>query len=301
MKPLNVTVISSEEGMTLLSFLRLHCPDAPSVKAIKRAIDGKLCSVNGRIETFSTHPLRKGDRVRFDFSGLSGPAKTAKVEPAILYEDEVFLICNKPAGMVCENRVFNQVLPRYLGKLLLVHRLDKETSGALILAKEPAILKKMISLFKEHQVSKLYLALVDRKLKKEKGKVENYLGKKGSYQGQTIYGPVDPKKGQHAVTLWKCLKSAKTASLLLAEPVTGRTHQLRVHFSLIGHPILGDAQYGKTFTCQLHPKRHLLHAYSIRFIHPLNKKEIEAIAPIPSDFQEVLSDLDIKLNHTKIT
>lgn len=296
MKPLNFTVIPSEEGMTLLSFLRHHCPDAPSVKAIKRAIDGKCCSINGRIETFSSHPLRKGDKVCFDISGLSGPAKVEKYQPAILYEDEVLLICNKPAGMVCENRIFNQSLPKYLGKLLLVHRLDKETSGVLILAKEPAFLEKMISLFKEHSVRKLYLALVDGTVKKEKGKVENYLGKKGAYQGQTIYGNVDPKKGQHAVTLWKCLKSVKTASLLLAEPVTGRTHQLRVHFSLIGHPILGDAQYGKSFTCKVHPKRHLLHAYSIRFTHPLNKKEIEALAPIPSDFQEALSQLRIEIN-----
>ncbi len=298
MKLLSVTVLASEEGMNLLSFLRLHCPEAPSVKAIKRAINGKYCTVNGGIETFSSHPLRKGDKVRFDLLGLSRSAKTEKLRLAVLYEDEVLLICNKPAGMVCENRIFNQLFPQYLEKLLLVHRLDKETSGVLILAKEPGILKKMISLFKQHLVRKLYLAVVDGKMKKEKGKVENCLGKKGSYQGQTIYGAVDPSKGQRAVTLWKCFKSVKAASLLLAEPITGRTHQLRVHFSLLGHPILGDAQYGKMFTCQLSLKRHLLHAYSIRFIHPLNKKEIEAIAPIPSDFQEVLSALHIELKKT---
>ncbi|MBX3719313.1 MAG: RluA family pseudouridine synthase [Parachlamydiales bacterium] len=300
MKSIILTVVPSEEGMTLLSFLRLHCPDAPSVKAIKRAIDKKSCSVNGRIETFSSHPLKKGDKVRFDLSSLSATAKEEKYQPGILYEDEVLLICNKPAGMVCENRIFNQALPQYLGKLLLVHRLDKETSGVLILAKDGAVLEKMISLFKEHAVRKLYLALVDKTVKKEKGKVDNYLGKKSAYQGQTIYGEVDRKKGQHAITLWKCLKSVKTASLLLAEPVTGRTHQLRVHFSLMGHPILGDAQYGKAFSCKLHPKRHLLHAYSIRFTHPLNKKEIEAIAPIPSDFQEALSQLQIELNSKRV-
>ena len=290
------TVVSSEEGMTLLSFLRHHCPDAPSVKAIKRAIDGKCCRVNGRTETFSSHPLKKGDRVRFDLSGISSQAELQKPTLKILFEDEVLLICNKPAGMVSENRSINQALLQYSNKLLLVHRLDKETSGVLIIAKEAAIKEKMIALFKDHEVRKLYLALVDGPVKKEKGKIDNYLGKKGSYQGQTIYGKVDPQKGQHAVTLWKCFKKAKAATLLLAEPVTGRTHQLRVHFSQMGHPILGDVQYGKTFTCHLNPKRHLLHAYSIRFIHPLNKKEIEVIAPIPSDFKEALQTLKVNLS-----
>ncbi len=286
------SVSASDEGMTLLSFLRRHCPDAPSVKAIKRAIDGKSCKVNGRIETFSSHPVRKGDRIAID---LSPQRSVEKLVPSILFEDEVLLICNKPPGMVSENRILNQALPRYDGKLILVHRLDKETSGVLIVAKDSATQKKMIALFKEHRVQKRYLALVDKPIAKESGKIDNYIGKKSAYQGQTIYGVVDPKKGQHAVTLWKCLKKVKTASLLLAEPVTGRTHQLRVHFSKIGHPILGDAQYGKQFICKVNPSRHLLHAYSIRFPHPVNQKEIEAIAPIPRDFSEALASLDINL------
>ncbi len=283
-----MTVTASEEGATLLSFLRRHCPQAPSVKAIKRAIDGKYCRVNGRVETFSSHPLRKGDRVHLDLSGVLLQKKTQQPLLKVLFEDEVLLICNKPPGLVCDNASINQALPQHLGNLQLIHRLDKETSGALMIAKEPAMKEKMIALFKEHQVHKQYLALVDGAVKQKSGKIDNYLGKKGSYQGQTIYGVVTPGKGERAVTLWKCLKKGPTSTLLLAEPVTGRTHQLRVHFSHIGHPILGDYQYGKAFKCKLDPKRHLLHAYSIRFTHPLSHQEIEVIAPAPSDFKSAL-------------
>lgn len=293
MKILSFTVTPSEEGMTLLSFLRSHCDTAPSVKAIKRAIESKCCLINGKIETFSSHPVKKGDKVSLDPSSFTQKSASLTLQLGILYEDEVMLICNKPAGMVCENRIINAALPQYKGELKLVHRLDKETSGVLIVAKEEAIVERMIPLFRAQEVRKVYLAIVDKLIKKEKGQIDNYLAKKGAYQGQTIYGVADSKKGQHAKTLWKRLKMGKTATLLLAEPVTGRTHQLRVHFSSMGHPILGDLQYGKTFLSRFKPKRHLLHAYSIRFQHPINGKEIEAIAPIPLDFQEALKELQI--------
>jgi 23S rRNA pseudouridine955/2504/2580 synthase/23S rRNA pseudouridine1911/1915/1917 synthase len=278
--------------MTLLAFLRSHCSQAPSVKAIKRAIDGKYCTVNGQIETFSSHPLHKGDKVSLDLAGLISQAISA---PSILFEDDSLLICNKPMGMVCENKVINSIWPRFRGKLCLVHRLDKETTGVLIIGKTDAFVEKMIPLFRAQEVHKRYLALVDGTVKGKKGKIENELGKKGAYHGQTIYGSVVSGRGARAITLWTCLKATPTASLLLAEPLTGRTHQLRVHFSQMGHPILGDSQYGKAFKCPLHPKRYLLHAYSIRFSHPTDNREIEVVAPIPLDFQQAFAQLHMEL------
>jgi 23S rRNA-/tRNA-specific pseudouridylate synthase len=86
----------------------------------------------------------------------------------------------------------------------------------------------------------------------------------------------------------------------LCEPATGRTHQLRVHLNTIGHPILGDLHYGKRFRCAWRPERHLLHAYSIRFPHPVHEKEIEAIAPIPQDFLLACEELQIDVKYSKL-
>lgn len=255
------TVSSQDSGMKLLAFLRKHYTDAPSVKALKRAIDTKGCVVNGRIDTISTRTLSAGDHIIIE---LDEKTKT----PSVLYEDDELLICNKPAGIVSEAKQFP-------GKL--VHRLDKETSGVLILAKTEDARQKMIELFSQKKVHKQYLAIVNGEVKKREGTIISLLAKKHSFQGQTIYGT--GLQGQEAITRWKCLGVGKRASLLLCEPVTGRTHQLRVHLKEMGHPILGDTQYGDKSSAY---RRHMLHAWKIAF------GDIEVIAQIPEDFLEAL-------------
>ncbi len=332
--------------MGLLQFLRENCSDAPSVKAIKRAIDGKLCRVNSRIETFSSYPVVENDSVVLDESAFAVQQVQQTVKPTILYEDDELLIINKPAGLLSENirrtarfgefggsssgpavmdrdagcvpdtpkersiadgllewpskftkpggasyKAIKKSLPEVKAPLELVHRLDKETSGALVLAKTAAAKKKMIALFKERLVSKVYLALVDGAVAKAEGTIDNYLGKKHSYEGQTVYGSVEEKRGQRAITHWRVHKRGKSATLLSCEPYTGRTHQLRAHLSGMGHPILGDAQYSKKFICHLRPKRNLLHAYTVAFKHPTTGKPIKATAPIPLDFKQALDEL----------
>jgi RluA family pseudouridine synthase len=175
--------------------------------------------------------------------------------------------------------------------LELVHRLDKETSGVLILAKTPDIKDKMVALFKSRNIRKFYLAIVDGVMDKNEGKIDNFLGKKHEFQGQTIYGSVDEKKGMRAITFWKCLAKYKTASVVCCELFTGRTHQLRAHLSGIGHPILGDIQYGRKFICRFKPCRNLLHAYSVAFMHPSTGKKLKIIAPIPVDFKQALKEI----------
>ena len=279
------SVTASEEGMTLLSFLRAHCKEAPSIKAIKRAIDGKYCKVNGAVEQFSSHPLKKGDKISINPIAFHSKSDSKPFLLSVLYEDASLLICNKPPGVISASQ----------GALILVHRLDKETSGALIFAKSPEIKEKMVVIFQQHQVKKVYLALVDGCIEQKSGEITNYLGKTGGYQGQTVYGAVSPAKGKKAITVWKLLKKGKKASAVQMEPITGRTHQLRVHLSQMGHPILGDAQYGKRFRCAFHPQRHLLHAYAITFPHPVTERELKVIAPIPLDFKEALSAVGIAL------
>lgn len=255
--------------MKLLPFLRKRCGDISSVKGLKRAIDSKCVRVNGRIEIFSTHALRKGDRVE-----ISLPKKIGK--PFVLYENERLLIYDKPAGVVSEEKNFR-------GKL--VHRLDKETSGILVSAKTEEARLEMIELFAQKKVHKTYLALVDGQVAKKEGRIVSNLVERKSPTGQ-IHAH-SALKGKEAITLWKCLGVGKNASLLQCEPITGRTHQIRVHLKEMGHPVLGDIHYAKRFICSLRTTRHMLHAWKIAF------DGIEVEAAIPEDFLEALKELGL--------
>lgn len=266
---MNYEVSSEEAGMRLLSFLRKHCCQLSSVKGLKRAVEAKCCKINGRVETFSTFILSKGDRIVFELK-----EEKKKLLPTLLYEDEELQIYDKPAGVVS--------LAKNFGNKFLVHRLDKETSGILIVAKTSATLEKMIALFREKSVKKTYFALVDKEVHKKEGKITSFLAKKHSYQGQTIYASFS--KGELAITEWRCVEKKRGASLLECNPITGRTHQLRVHLKEMGHPILGDFQYSQHFSCAFHPKRHLLHAFKISFPHPKTEAFFEITAPLPLDF-----------------
>ncbi|PWU15443.1 MAG: hypothetical protein C5B45_02505 [Chlamydiae bacterium] len=273
-------------GMSLLAFLRLQCKDI-SLRSLKLAIDTKLCTVNGIIESFSTHPLRIGDVVILYQTQTFHPKHLE-----ILYQDEYLLICNKPAMLTSDMKVLQPLLE---DRWLLGHRLDKETSGALIFVKNTSILQKLIALFKEHFVEKFYLALVDRQVLQKEGKIDSSIAKLKCYQGQSLYGVATTPDAKRAVTRWRCLKHHKSASLLLCQPMTGRTHQIRVHLSYLGHPILGDTLYAKHFFCKISPMRHLLHAYILRFPHPISRQRITAKAKIPEDFKGCLKEL--KMTH----
>jgi RluA family pseudouridine synthase len=286
-------VFRKEAGLRLLQFLKKKCPDAPSVKTIKRAIDGKLCTVNQRIETFSSYVVKENDLITLDKQAFEKKNNVLDAKIPILFEDNDLLIVNKPAGLVSENRFIKACLPDPKRNLLLVHRLDKETSGVLILAKNRQAEENMIALFKTRGVRKLYLAIVDGIVNKDEGKIDNFLGKKAQFQGQTIYGSVEKNKGVRAITFWNCLSRGKMASVVCCEPLTGRTHQLRVHLSQIGHPVLGDVQYGKKFLCAYKPHRNLLHAYSVVFSHL--GKQLKITAPLPADFKQALDLLLCKV------
>lgn len=284
-------VTPKERGEKLLSFLRKYLTEAPSVKSIKKAIENRCCMINGQIERFSTRVLKEGDVVEIDLSRT--PAKEQLL--TVLYEDADLVICHKPSGLISTDAAFNKALPQYGHRLHLVHRLDKETTGVIVLARNVRMKEAMMELFAKREVKKQYLALVDGLVSREKGIIDTKLGKKFAYQGQTVYGSME--KGQRAVTPWKKLATGHQCTLLLCEPLTGRTHQLRVHLSEMGHPILGDTQYGKHFKCKLRPQRHLLHARGLAFVHPVTGEKLVVKAPLPEDFEEALrySHISIKI------
>lgn len=261
---------SSEEGVKLQIFLNSKMGKTHSVRHIKRLIDRNHCRINGRIERFGSTPVRAGDLVSLV---LEKPIE----KPKVIFEDEWLLAIDKPAGVVSEQLPFQKA----------IHRLDRDTSGLLLFAKQdPEPLKK---LFVNRQVKKTYLAIVDGV--PSVGEVENYLGRRGGYAGQTIWGAVHPEKGKWAKTSWNVLRHGSNWAYLRCYPETGRTHQIRVHFASQGHPILGDGQYGKRFRCSYLATRHLLHAETLSFTHPHTGDTLELNASIPSDFQEVLDAL----------
>lgn len=272
-------VSCKESGMKVLDFLRATFPEF-SGKKIKNLLDRGACQINGHIERFGSTILGEGDTVQFAFR------ETVPEEPLdrVLFEDNDLFVYNKPAGMTSEN------LERQL-KYTLTHRLDKDTTGVIILVKNAKTYDALIEQFRERQVQKEYMTIVDGNPKQRQGKIENYLGKKKEYHGQTIYGATDAQHGKIAITSWVCMEQLKAAALLLCQPKTGRTHQIRVHMAEMGHPILGDAQYGRTFTCHYKSNRCLLHAAAISFTHPRSGKLMKVQAPLPADFENALHEL----------
>ena len=205
------------------------------------------------------------------------------LKPVLLWEDDSLKAYDKPAGVVCDANHFK-------GKL--VHRLDKETSGVVLVAKSQDILDRMIELFRQKKVQKTYLAIVDGVVKKKEGEIVSRLAPRHHYQGQTVYA--SHRTGQLAETKWKRIGCGPKATLLECYPLTGRTHQLRVHLKELHHPIVGDYQYSKHFQCGYQASRHLLHAQEISFHHPLSGEKITLEAPLPSDFIEALQILKIQ-------
>ena len=257
-----------KQSCSLLAFLRKQTD--LSGKAIKRMLEQGACRVNDVIERFASTSLQKGDKVSFH-----PPPTVSQETMTILYEDPDLIIYNKPSGLTTQGKH-------------LVHRLDKGTSGVLLVARSPSMQKKLEALFKKRKVKKTYITLVKGRLRKEKGVIENKLAKKGTFHGQSIWGSFP--NGSLAITHWKCLKKGKCISLVELHPLTGRTHQLRVHLSEMGHPILGDLQYGRNVTFPKEVNRLCLHAYRLSFIHPKTGKRIQATAPVPRLFKALCPD-----------
>lgn len=284
-----LTAKVKESGVKLVDFLHQLLNGEYSLRKIKRAIETNHCQVNGVTERFYSHKLNIGDRVTFDPSVFETERSApTQVDPqAILFEDDHLFIYNKPSGITSDDTGLSKLFPDYT----LIHRLDKETTGCIMFAKYPKVKNRMIDLFKEKKVSKNYLAIVDGVPKKRQGVEENFIGKLNSTSDHIKWGVVSPKMGQHARTEWAIEKRGKEASLLKMNPVTGRTHQLRVHAANMGHPILGDFRYSRTFTCAYSSVRTLLHAYTLHFPHPILDSYLKIKAPIPSDMKKAIREV----------
>ena len=247
-----------------------------SGKKIRRLLEQNCCKINDRIERFGSVWVEKGSVVEFVVH------ESAKTSWTVLFDTEHFQILDKPVNWVCSESNCERTFGR---KLFLVHRLDKDTTGALLLAKSILIRDELMALFATREVEKEYLALVDGVIDETQGTIDNFLAKKGSFHGQTIWGSAS--KGDSAVTYWKVLSRGRLETLVSCHPLTGRTHQIRVHMAEMGHPILGDRQYASRFRSKIFASRPLLHAHRLKFTH--RGIGVDIVCPPPQDFQKALS------------
>lgn len=273
-------VPKEESGIKLIAFLKGKLEF--SMREIKRGVENQLCQINGRTERFASSILGYGDTITFHEELLNRLAsrKTAFEPDRILFEDADLIIYNKPSGIACDPAGLEKVIRQAFPHALLTHRLDRDTTGALILAKNTATYEAMIALFRKRTIHKEYLALVEGLPKGQEGIIKSYLGKVKAWHGQSLWGEV--KGGLYAETAWRCEKKGKKTSLIRCFPKTGRTHQIRVHLSSIGLPLVGDGLYNPQ--CGIPAARCLLHAAALRFIHPGKGKSIYVEAPLPDDF-----------------
>jgi len=297
----NVKLVSDTNDMRIDTWLVIKLEDY-SRSYLKKLIDQDLVYVNGeRIK--SNYKLKIGDEI-----SISIPEpKKLDIEPEnipldILYEDEYILVVNKPKGMVVHPAAGNysgtlvNAVMDYCGDNLsdingvirpgIVHRLDKDTSGALIIAKTNEAHKTISERLKEHDIERIYIAIVKGIIKEDKGRIDLPIGRH----------PVDRKKmsvntrnGRNAVTNFKVLERFDDSTYVELSLETGRTHQIRVHMSHIGHPVIGDEVYGgKQKNCKINGQA--LHARLIKFYHPITGEYMQIEAPVPEYFLNLIDE-----------
>jgi RluA family pseudouridine synthase len=208
----------------------------------------------------------------------------------ILHADDLLLIINKPAGLPVlpdgwepDAPYLVKLLEEEHGKIWVVHRLDKITSGVMVFARTPEAHRALNIQFERHEAHKVYHAIVNGTPVWEEHTARHPLRANVGHNHRTV---VDMKQGKRAETHFRVIQREQTWALIEASPKTGRTHQIRVHLSALGHPILGDVLYGALPTDLI--ARPALHAFSLTFNHPSSGKPLTFTAPYPQDIARVL-------------
>ena len=252
--------------------------------------------------------LKEKDKIKINIlENKDGLVANKNVEFEIIFENKDFIVINKPAGLQVhpsekneQDTLVNGLIYKFpeikkIGDDLdnrpgIVHRLDKDTSGIMIVVRNQKTFLELKDKFKNREIQKTYWALVYGKLKNREGVIEKAIARTENYKKQTIANQKTKTKIRPAVTEYKVLKEGSEYSLLEVKPKTGRMHQIRVHLSSIGHPILGDDKYKlKNIKTEEKIARHLLHARSIKF--GLGEKDFEFEAELPEDFKNFLAGL----------
>ncbi|MCJ7580224.1 MAG: RluA family pseudouridine synthase [Candidatus Aminicenantes bacterium] len=260
--------------------------------------------INGQ-NVKSSYRLKAGDLVEIDISDFvpqKDPLLPENIPLTSLYEDDYILVIDKPSGLVVHpgagtshHTLVNALLfhcpaLRDVGDANrpgIVHRLDKDTSGVMVVAKTQMVHEELQRQFKAREVEKLYLGLVWGRVPEKTGQIVWAIGR---HEKQRQRISIRTKKPKEAETHFTVRQEWSDFSLLEIKPLTGRTHQIRVHLSASGHPIVGDTIYGRKRT-KLPISRLFLHALQLTFLHPGTKEKVEFNSPLPQELQEYLEKL----------
>ncbi len=325
--------IEVDKGQSLLRIDKFLTDRLPNVSRnkIQEAIEAGFVMVNGK-PTKANYKIRPLDLITVS---MPEPPRDTEVKPEniplnIVYEDEHLLVVNKPAGMVVHPAYNNwtgtlvnalayhfQHLPTMQGndgRPGLVHRIDKDTSGLLVIAKTDVAMMGLAKQFYDHSIERTYYALVWGEPKEDRGTINVPLGR--SLKDRRISIAYTPESGlvggKEAITHYEVLKRLRYVSLVKCNLETGRTHQIRAHLKHLGHPLFNDEMYGgneilkgsmfskyKAFVenCFKIMPRQALHAKTLGFTHPVSKEKMQFDSSLPTDFQSVLEKWEHYLNY----
>ncbi len=315
--PVTYAVTAEDARKRLDQFLAAQLPDVSRAR-VQQAIESAKVTVNGK-QAKASHRLRSGDRVE-----LLGPAEAPRLRATpedipldVVYEDESLAIINKPAGMMVHagagrdearsrGTLVNALLHRFgalsgVGGELrpgIVHRLDKNTSGLIVVAKDNIAHRRIAEQFSRRKVKKKYIALVHGWLKQDRGDIESPIARDRLRRTRMT---TRARTGRHAASHYRVLRRLDTPygkfTLAEIEIETGRTHQIRVHMSSIGHPVVGDTLYGAPReirgrnTASVSLARNFLHAAAIELIHPRTAAPLKFSRPLPPELNQFLARL----------
>lgn len=275
---------------------------------IQQLIAGGAVQVNGHTSK-PGYVLRTGDDILVDLAYLAPQVSEAKPRALpldIVYEDADLLVINKAPGVVVhpapghsEDTLVNALLARYPAlqegnngeRPGIVHRLDRDTSGLLLVAKNARTQAALIEQMRRHEIVKRYLVLAEGVIALDQGSIDAPIGRDPRHRQQMA---ITATGSREARTHFRVLERFARHTLLLIQLETGRTHQVRVHLKAIGHPVVGDSTYGSGNVIRgSRLRRQFLHASQLHFTHPVSGQQLEIEAPLPDDLREVLERKDV--------
>jgi 23S rRNA pseudouridine1911/1915/1917 synthase len=274
---------------------------------VHKLIEHGHLTVNGG-HTKPNYKARNGDVVSIVFSEEEQELIAEDLRIQVLYEDDYLIVVNKPPGMVVypsaghdRGTLMNAVafhtpkLASIGGPLRpgVVHRLDKDTSGIMVIALDDRAYYDLVEQFRQRTMDRRYRAVVFGNLRENSGTISLRIGRSESDRKKMS---TRARRGKDAVTAWKVIERFRTATLIEAKLGTGRTHQIRVHFASIGHPVLGDRTYGSKTSVEIGKRRvtfprQMLHAELLGFAHPVTGERLAFSSPLPEDMEEKIREL----------
>ncbi len=290
-RPDNIRTLSPTAPDTLMAFLIKAMPDTKRT-TIKELLAHDQIAINGTPTRQFDAPVTPEQEIAINYTRPWNTFQHRRIQ--LVYEDEHIIVINKGYGLLSigtdkiKDGTAYTILRQYVkwhdpaNKIFIVHRLDRDTSGLMLFAKTQEAKDRLQHNWNNMVLNRKYLCVVEGHPEQQQGTIQSYLAENSKYE---VYSTDDPTKGKLAVTRYRTIKESATHTLLEVELDTGRKNQIRVHMKDLGHPISGDRRYGAGKS-PIH--RLALHAQTLRFVHPITRREMNFTTPIPPTFLKLL-------------